>query len=108
MAITMYGKENLWQSETYDNAEVYKHVEYPQQTLMAPWQNDDGFDDKKTKDDKKEMLRYEDGEQESLSARFSHRHLRGLGMRMMAASKDFSLCDMISLLLEYYVSFWTF
>ena len=78
---------------TYDNAEVYKHVEYPQQTLMAPWLNDDSFDDKKMKDEKEEMLRYEDGKKKCPSARFSHLHLPGLGVRMMAASKDFSIGD---------------
>ena len=60
---------------------------------MAPWQNDDSFDDKKTKDEKEEMLRYEDGEKKSPLARFSHLHLPGLGMRMMVASKDFSIGD---------------
>ena len=72
-------------------------MEYPQQTLMAPWQNDDGLDDKKKKDDEEEMVRYEYGEQKSILACFSHLHLPGLGVRMMAASKDFSLCDTIDI-----------
>ena len=61
---------------------------------MAPWQKDDGFDNKKTKDVEEEMLRYDNGEKKSPSARFSHLHLPGLGAGMMAASKDFSMGDM--------------
>ena len=60
---------------------------------MAPWLNNDCFDNKKTKDVKEEMLRYEYGEKKSPLARFSHLHLPGLGAGMMAASKNFSIGD---------------
>ena len=60
---------------------------------MAPWLNDEGFDNKKTKDVEEEMLRYEYGKKKSPSARFSHLHLPGLGAGMMAASKHFSMGD---------------
>ena len=93
MAVTMYGKENLWWSETCDDAEVYKHVEYPQQTLMACWQDDHSFDDRKTKGMVTETLRYENGKQKCSSASFSHLHLPGLGMWIMAASSNFSMVD---------------